>query len=94
MTDLQAPAPTNGATGAPLNRRLADALEATLNRLSKDSRAPYLKLVKHVTSFPPKEREAVLADLRKLFDVAGTDGKNDATLNAARAFIDSTMVTR
>ena len=95
MTDLQTPSVTNGTDKAkPLSRRLADALEATMNALSRDSRAPYVKLVKAIESFPAKERETVLSELRKLWDLAGTDGKNDATLGSARKFIDETMVTR
>jgi len=96
MTDVHTPQQTSNGTdkSKSLNRRLADALEATMNALGRDSRAPYMKLVKAVESFPAKERETVLSELRKLWDLAGTDGKNDGKLVSARKFIDDEWVTR
>jgi hypothetical protein len=93
MTDLQTPV-SNGAKTVPLYRKLADELEATMSKLGKDSRAPYLKLVKAIEAFPAKEREQVLGDLRKLWDAVGTDGKNDAKLASARKFIDDEWASR
>lgn len=97
MTEVANPPASNGAatkTAAPslsLHEQIADQLKATIAKLGNDkrtrgSKAAYLRLVKAIEAFPPSERDIVIDDARRLFDLVGSKGDNDQALAAARRF--------